>query len=180
MAMKKRIGILLMMISLGIYSTASGAEPASDAISRLEIPGMQWGAPASDYPDLTEVGKEGDVRRYEKNSESLVIGGVTPTQVVYGFYRDQFFAAYFKILSESDFEVVKTNMTDLYGPPRAQLRVSQTIYIWAKKNVKLKLKHYEKEVRFKVGLYYTPISTEVNESRMEKGFEKSIKLAPTN
>ena len=178
--MKKRICFLFWVIIFSFPGIVSGDDSAPDTVAALEIPGMQWGAPASDYPEFSAVGEQGEVRRYVKKNESLAIANIKPERVVYGFYRDRYFAAYLMFPSASGFESVKAHVIDLYGSPRAQLRVSQTVYIWERKNVKVKLKRFEKEKGFKVGLYFTPISTEVNDSRLEKGFEKSIQLKSGN
>jgi hypothetical protein len=61
---------------------------------------------------------------------------------------------------------------------RAQLRVTQTIYIYDYHEIKIKLKHYETEGTYKLAFYYTPLSAKLNERRLEETVETVLPLVP--
>ena len=140
--------------------------------------GLKWGTKVSALDNLSEMSQKGNVGYYVRFNEIGLIYNVNVGRVLYGFYRDKFFAVYFKIKSRKDFDKIKESMIADYGAPRAQLRVNQTIYIWDHKNIKIKMKLYEKNGHQKLAYYYTPLSNKLNESQLEDNFEQYIKLVP--
>jgi hypothetical protein len=142
--------------------------------------GLKWGTNLSTVDNLSELSQKGNVGYYFRFNEMGLIYNVNVGRVHYGFYRDQFFAAYFRIKSRKDFDKIKEAMISDYGTPRAQLRVSQTIYIWEHKNIKIKMKLHAKNDSYKLAYYYTPLSNQLNEGRLEDNFEQYIKLVPKN
>jgi len=140
--------------------------------------GLKWGTNVSAVDNLSELSQKGNVGYYFRFNEMGLIYNTNVGQVFYGFYEDKFFAVYFKIKSKKDFDKIKEFITLDYGTPRAQLRVSQTIYIWEHKNIKIKMKLHEKNSHQKLAYYYTPLSNKLNESQLEKNFEQYIKLVP--
>ena len=85
---------------------------------------------------------------------------------------------FIKIDSDKHIDEIKNYLDAEYGPVRAQLRVTQTIYIYDYHNIKIKLKEYETKGTYKLGFYYTPLSSKLNESRLEKNAETTIQLVP--
>jgi hypothetical protein len=140
--------------------------------------GLKWGTNISAVDNLSELSQKGNVGYYFRFNEMGLIYNTNVGQVFYGFYGDKFFAVYFKIKSKKDFDKIKEFITLDYGAPRAQLRVSQTIYIWEHKNIKIKMKLHEKNGHQKLAYYYTPLSNKLNESQLEENFEQYIKLVP--
>ena len=169
--MKKSIFIYgLVIILMGQIVCASDL---NDGFS-----GLKWGTNLSAIDNLSELSQKGNVGYYFRFDEIGLIYNVNVGRVIYGFYRDQFFAVYFRIKSRKDFNKIKEFMTSDYGTPRAQLRVNQTIYIWEHKNIKIKMKLHEKNGHQKLAYYYTPLSNKLNESQLEENFEQYIKLVP--
>jgi len=140
--------------------------------------GLNWGTDLSTIENLSELSQKENVGYYFRFNETVLVYNTNVDRVVYGFYQNKFFAVYFRIKSRKNFDKIKESMILDYGPPRAQLRVNRTIYIWEHKNIKIKMKLYEKEGTHKLAYYYTPLSRKLNESRLEKNFEQFIKLAP--
>ena len=140
--------------------------------------GIKWGANLSTIDNLSEVSQKEKIGFYVRPNEVYTINNLSIGQVIYGFYENRFFAAYLAIKSKEKFDQVKDYMIRKYGNPRAQLRIDRTIYIWEYADIKIKLKHFEKDVRYKLAFYYTPLSTRLNERQLEKDFEKSMKLVP--
>jgi hypothetical protein len=138
--------------------------------------GINWGAPVEEARGLTSARQSGDERYYTKADDFYSLGGVTCEKVIYGFYQDQFFAAFMQITSERDFKAVREHLTERYGDARSQMRMDRTIYIWDYLDVKIKLKHYEERPESKLAFYYKPLSSKVNEARKATKSETVIKL----
>ncbi len=171
LGMKKSIfiyGLVIILMGHFVY-----AADLNDGFS-----GLKWGTNVSTVDNLSELSHKGNVGYYFRFDEIGLIYNVNVGRVIYGFYRDQFFAVYFRIKSRKDFNKIKEFMTSDYGTPRAQLRVNQTIYIWEHKNIKIKMKLHEKNGHQKLAYYYTPLSNKLNESQLEENFEQYIKLVP--
>jgi hypothetical protein len=170
--MKKSIvsySIVIMLVGHFVY-----AADISEGFS-----GLKWGTNVSTIDNLSELSKKENVGYYFRPTEIGLIYHANVGRVIYGFYRDKFFAVYFRIKSRKDFDRIKEYLISDYGTPRAQLRVNQTIYIWEHKNIKIKMKLYEKKGHHKLAYYYTPLSNKLNEVRLEDNFEQYIKLVPT-
>jgi hypothetical protein len=140
--------------------------------------GIKWGAGAATVKNLKEVRKETNVEYYVKPGQNYIINDINLGQPIYGFFNDQFFAAFINIESDEHVDAIKDFLDAEYGPVRAQLRVTQTIYIYDYHDIKIKLKQFENKGTYKLAFYHTPLSNKLNESRMEKDFEKTIKLVP--
>jgi hypothetical protein len=140
--------------------------------------GLKWGTGVSTVDNLSELSPKGPVRYYYRFNEIGLIYNIHVGRVFYGFYQDKFFAVHFRINSRKDFNKIKEFMISDYGAPRAQFRVNQTIYIWEHKKIKMKMKLNEKNGQQKLAYYYTPLSSKLNESLLEKNVEQYIKLVP--
>jgi hypothetical protein len=140
--------------------------------------GLKWGTNVSTVDNLSKLSQKGNVGYYFRYNEIGLIYNANVGRVIYGFYRDKFFAVYFRIKSRKDFDKIKEYIISGYGAPRAQLRVNQTIYIWEHGDIKIKMKLFEKADTHKLAYYYTPLSNKLNESRLEDNFEQYIKLVP--
>ena len=142
--------------------------------------GLKWETNLSTIDDLSKLSQKENVSYYFRYNEIGLIYNTNLGRVIYGFYKDKFFATYFRIKSKKDFDKIKEFIISDYGPPRAQLRVNQKIYIWEHKNIKIKMKLNIMNGEHKLAYYYTPLSNKLNESRLEDNFERSIKLVPKN
>jgi hypothetical protein len=164
------IFILFFIISTSI-ANAQNTLNLQDGFS-----GVKWGTDVSKMPNFSEVSRNDEIGYFVRAGEVYIMDGIQLGQVTYGSYQKQFFAAYLRITSADQLEQVKESLTFEYGNARAQLRIDTTIYIWEFKNIKIKLKFFDKHNNHKLAFYYTPLSKKLNESRSEKGFEKIRKL----
>ncbi len=138
--------------------------------------GIRWGAPAEEARGLELKREEGDLRYYAKADDFYSLGGVTCEKVHYGFYQNQFFAAFMKVKNQKEFRAVLAHLNERYGDARSQMRMDRTIYIWDFIDVKIKLKHYEESPEAKLAFYYLPLSAKVNEARKSDKSATIIKL----
>lgn len=146
-----------------------------------EIFGLRWGSRQSGMNSFfTKVWSSSNVDFYIKPGEVRTINDVVVPEVIYGFYKDQFFAVYIKIDSIEVFDDFRRYMKSKYGIPQKtmSLKKDQTIYHWKYEKIKIKLKIYGKDNYMKLAFYYTPLSSKVNEAQKEKFQTESFKFLP--
>jgi hypothetical protein len=141
--------------------------------------GIKWGAAVSTAGNLQEVRRTANIVYYIRPDEFYNLKNMKLGQPIYGFFQNKFFAVFIKLDSGNRIDEIKGFLDAEYGPARAQLRLAQRIYIYDYHHIKVKLKHYETEDTYKLGFYYTPLSTRLNESQLEKNFEIILPLIPS-
>jgi hypothetical protein len=131
--------------------------------------GIAWGTHISDLTGFRKVSQKGDVSYYRTSQKTYNIFEVDDASVVFGFYRDKFFAAYIAVESIETFGRVKSHLTQKFGSPKTTLktRSQQTILTWKHENTRIKLKLYEEEGKMKLAFYFRPIAAEANEAQRE-------------
>ena len=131
--------------------------------------GTNWGTHISEFTGLRKVSQKGDISYYGNPQKSYTIFGVDTANVIFGFFKDKFFAAYIAVESISTFSRAKDHLTQKFGSPITILKTrnQQTISRWEHENIKIKLKLFEKEGKMKLAFYYSPLAAEVNETQRE-------------
>ncbi len=127
--------------------------------------GTKWGANISELTGLNMVSKKGDVSYYRNPQKSYTVFGVDSANVIFGFFKDKFFAAYIAVESIEVFDRAKDRLTQQFGSPKTILKTKnqQTILSWKQTDTRVKLKLNEKEGKMKLAFYYTPIAVKVNQ-----------------
>jgi len=162
--------LLTLLIVLGSAATGS-AENVMQGFS-----GILWGTSIEDVRGLHETARSGDIHYYKRTEDFYSIAGVTLSELIYGFFQGQYFAAYMPLNAADDVAKVKQHLDTVYGDARAQLRINQTIYIWDFLDVKIKLKQYRDQPRSKLSFYYVPLSTKANAAKSGTGSDVIIPL----
>ncbi len=131
--------------------------------------GTDWGTHISDLKGFSKVSQKGDVSYYRTPQKSYTVLGVDTADVIFGFFKDKFFAAYVAVESIEVFERAKNHLTQKFGPPQTILKTRnrQTIFSWKQMDTRIKLKLYEKEGKMKLAFYYTPLAGKVNQAQRE-------------
>ena len=126
--------------------------------------GVKWASRVSELPEFKKLSGKDDVAYYENPTKIYSVFEVKDPTVIYGFYKDQFFAAYIQVDTFNIFNRVKDHISEKFGQPKTILRMKsrQTIYRWKHQDIKIKLKHYESEHKMKLAFYYTPLSNKLN------------------
>jgi len=95
--------------------------------------------------------------------------GVDTANVIFGFFKDKFFAAYIAVESIEVFDRAKDHLTQELGSPKTILKTQnrQTIYSWRQADTRIKLKLNEKEGKMKLAFYYAPLAGKVNQVQRE-------------
>ncbi len=161
----------LILTTITCLATTAAAQDIQTTFS-----GINWSAPVEEARGLTLSRQSGDENYYTKADDFYSLGGVTCDEVIYGFYQNQFFAAFMRITNEKDFKAVREHLTERYGDARSQMRMDRTIYIWDYLDVKIKLKHYEERPEAKLAFYFKPLSKEVNAARKATKSETVMQL----
>ena len=144
---------------LFIFSSLLGAADVQD-----DFLGVKWTTNISEQPNLIKLSGKGDVTYYENPTEIYTVFEVKNPSVIFGFYKDQFFATYIEVDTFNIFTRVKDRISEKFGQPKTILRMKsrQTIYRWKHQDIKIKLKHFELENKMKLAFYYAPLSNKLN------------------
>ncbi len=153
-------GMVLMFISAGILHGTDLQEG---------FLGTNWGADISDLTGLSKVSQKGDVSYYRNPQKSYTVFDIDTANVIFGFFKDKFFAVYIAVDSIEVFDRTKNHLTQKLGSPLTILKTKnrQTIFSWKKTNTRIKLKLYEKEGKMKLAFYNTPLARKVNQAQRE-------------
>ena len=149
-------GLVLMFISAGILHGTDLQEG---------FLGTNWGADISDLTGLSKLSQKGDVSYYRNPQKSYTVFGVDTANVIFGFFKDKFFAAYIAVESIEVFDRAKDRLTQKLGSPKTILKTQsrQTIFSWKQADTRIKLKLNEKEGKMKLAFYYAPLAGKVNQ-----------------
>ena len=130
--------------------------------------GVKWGTNISELPNFKKISGKEDVAYYENPTKIYTVFEVENPSVIYGFYKDQFFATYIQVDTFKVFERVKDHISEKFGTPKTILRMKsrQTIYRWKHQGIKIKLKLFELEGKMKLAFYYTPLSNKLNAAQL--------------
>lgn len=131
--------------------------------------GTAWGTGVDQLQGFTKVAEDQDVSYYVNSTKQFKIFNTIVPYVLYGFYKQQFFAVFINIDSIVNYSKIKKYINDQYGPPDISMdtKRNQKTYTWKQKKVKIKLKSYETLNNMKLAFYYAPISRTLNEERLE-------------
>jgi len=126
--------------------------------------GLKWGTNISELPKFEKISGKDDVAYYKNPDKIYTVFEVENPSVIYGFYKDQFFATYIQVNTFTVFERVKEHISEKFGPPKTTLRMKarQTIHKWKDQDIKIKLKLFELEGKMKLAFYYKPLSNKLN------------------
>ena len=155
----------IVIYCLGFLFILTGGLHAADLNeSFLDV---KWGTNISELPKFKKISGKDDVAYYKNPDKTYTVFEVENPSVIYGFYKDQFFAAYIQVDTFTVFERVKDRVSEKFGEPKTKLsmKARQTIHRWKHQNIKIKLKLFELEGKMKLAFYYTPLSNKVNEAQ---------------
>jgi hypothetical protein len=131
--------------------------------------GMKWGSSVAQNTDLKKVHETELAAYYAKPETFYQVSNQPIPGVFYGFFDDKLFAVFVKLRSPNQFTMLKEAFTTKYGDPKSSFNslTKQRVYRWKDGDVKIKLKMIEAKGQFKMAFYYSPLSTELNEERLE-------------
>ena len=154
--------------------------PADAKDLEQQFLGIRWGQEISSLNGLTKLYAKDNVAYYINPKEVHTLNDVRIPDVVYGFYKNKFFAVYIGVGTIALFADMRRYLTTEYGLPDRSIstKTGQTIYKWKYRGIKIKLKVREKDNRMKLAFYYTPLSGALNEEQLEAYHDRSNTLFP--
>ncbi len=154
----------------GIISIVLAGTSATAFDFTKGVHGMPWASSISQYGHLTEI-HETDHAAYYVNSNMLYQVSNQPVpDVIYGFYQQQFFAVFIKMRSPDQFYQTKQRFTAKLGQPKitSNAATKESVYRWKAGDAKIKLKMNDTTKAIKLAIYHIPLSSKVNQARMEQ------------
>lgn len=163
-----------------IFLVSAGPNKAYTAPFEDGFSGIRWGAEVSELPAFESFRKQDRVEFYRTPLKVYTIFDMDVEDVIFGFYENKFFAAFVQIQSMDVYGKLRTHLTQAFGQPEMELimKTEQTVYSWKGKDIKIKIKIREEDGIMKLGVYYSPISTQVNERTGNLYFDSSPEFFP--
>lgn len=170
---KKTIPVLFFCFLM--VSSLSGAVDLNDGFL-----GVKWGTSPAVLEEFTKIYEKSNIVYYMRVGMVPTINEQVIQKVIYGFYEDQFFSVHMMIEDIEAYESLRSYMQDEYGTPKIVQTASnpQTLYQWKSKKTKIKLKRHHASGEMKLSVYYTPVSSMVNEVLGEANQEKTVQFLP--
>jgi hypothetical protein len=161
----KHYRIFLSFLLIIIFCTSAAAFYIQQGIH-----GMKWGRPISEYDELTKVHETNQAAYYVNSNMRYHTANQPVPRVSYGFYRDQFYAAFIKLRSSDQFSHLKRQFSAKHGKPKTIYNAAsrQTVYRWKVADVKIKLKIRESIGEYKLVFYYSPLAARLNQEQLEQ------------
>jgi hypothetical protein len=134
------------------------------------IHGMKWGSAISEYDELTKVHETGQAAYYVNSRKRYQTANQPVPRVSYGFYREQFYAAFIRLRSPDQFFHLLRQFSNKHGEPKTTFysEIGQTVYRWNVVDVKIKLKIKESVGEYKLAFYYSPLAAQLNRELLEQ------------
>jgi len=131
--------------------------------------GTPWQVDLSALDNFLKIDEKGDLSYYVNPTVVHVIDNIKIPQVIYAAHQQKFFAVYIHIETSESFSQLKRYITDKYGKAKMTMRINpdRTEYSWTYQKTKIKLKQNDETGDMKLGFYYTPLSSKVNELQAE-------------
>jgi len=93
--------------------------------------GLRFGRDISGIPGLTQAYREGAAAYYRRPGDSLELGDLRLTDILYGFFRGKLFAVVMRVGEGGDFEALRRAYVAKYGPPRAIAATLEEELVWS-------------------------------------------------
>ncbi len=171
-------GFKFAVIGILFWSFFSGLLHAAEL--KESFLGVKWGTNISALPEFKKIAGKEDVAYYENPTKIYTVFEVENPSVIYGFYKDQFFATYIQVDTFTVFERVKEHISEKFGTPKTILKMKarQTIYRWKHQGIKIKLKLFELEGKMKLAFYNSALSHDLNQKQLDEINESSFRFFP--
>lgn len=131
--------------------------------------GTKWKSDLSAITNFLKLNEKDNISYYVNPTVKYMINDITIPQVIYGAYSNKFFAVFIDIDTYEIYSQTKDYISEKYGSPKTTIKINpdRTIHTWKHQEAKIKLKLNEETGKMKLAFYYTPLSTKLNEERLE-------------
>ena len=130
--------------------------------------GLKWRTDLSVSADFIKIDEQNGVQNFIRPSVIHSVGDIDIFPVIYSSFGNEFFAAYF----EEDvliFGRLRNLFNQEFGPSATTTRLNprRTTDVWEHHDTKIKIEVNRETGELKLSVYYTPLSTKVNEQQLE-------------
>lgn len=162
--------MLPLRFTLCVGAVLALAAPGAAFDIQAGMHGMPWGSSVAGQTHLTRVRDAGPLSYYVNPQTLYSLANQPVPGVVYGFYRQQFFATYIRLNTPDQFYHMERQFTARYGAPRVTVDSTGrlTVYRWQDERVKIKLKLREPGGDMKLGIYYMPLTAHLDEAQLDE------------
>jgi len=162
--MKKSLQAISVCLILLLGAGSLNASDLKDGFM-----GTQWQVDLSALDNFLKINEKNDLSYYVNPTVVHVIDNIKIPQVIYGAYKQKFFAVYIHVETSESFSQLRRYITEKYGKSKMTMKINpdRTIHTWKYQKAKIKLKQNEETGDMKLGFYYTPLSSKVNELQAE-------------
>lgn len=170
--MKKTMKVFrLLSITLVFFSIAAGSGIADDL--QTGFGGIDWTTAIDQVLDCEEVESREDIRYCLRRDQAHALLGKPAPSVLYGFYKEAFFAVFIKIEDDDVYAETKTRLMERLGTPETSMDKEGVISTlqWIEGSIRIKLTNDRSKEGFRLGYYYLPIA--------EKALRKHKTLFPS-
>lgn len=173
--MKNFTTVILPLVVIICCSTFSNAADLKDGFMRYH-----WGENISQFAGLTKLYTKQDVTYYSNPGETYTMDDNTINDVILGFYKDTFFAAYIGIDTLELYDKINLHLKTKYGIPGTKVSSKDyvTTHKWKYQDITIKLKTNEIKRKMKLAFYYTPLSRDLNAVELDQFGETSFRFFP--
>lgn len=162
----------LLILHLGVLAEAAELKDG--------FMGYKWGESISMYDELTWLYAKKDVSYYSSRGQSYTIDDTVVDDVIFGFYKGDFFAVYIGINSLEKHDEVKRYLQAKYGLPSTQVSTKDQVTTnkWKYQGVSIKLKTSEISGKMKLAFYKRSLSRFLQKEQLDELNEGSVQFFP--
>ncbi len=179
----KQLWTIICFVVITVISTTNGFCGTVDKADIGEgFSGIKWGTDINDLERFEKAYSKDNVDFYINPDKVHAIENGTPVTVLYGFSANKFFAVYIDLKTMEMYGKVNSYILKNYGkfPDKSySTKTNQVIKKWKHEDVKIKLKLNNESLKMKLAVYYLPLSTQVNEERLETFQKGKVEFFPT-
>lgn len=142
--------------------------------------GYKWGENISMYEELTWLYAKKDVSYYSSRDQSYTIDDTVLDNVIFGFYKGDFFAVYIGVDSLEKHDDIKRYLQSKYGLPSTQVSTKDQITTdkWKHQGISIKLKTYEVGGKMKLAFYKRSFSRFLRKEQLDELNEGAFEFFP--
>jgi len=168
---------LIVFVTISVSTTFSTSLAADLKEGFMEY---RWKETISEYPQLREIRRQGDISYYRNPSKTYTIDEIVINDVVYGFYNNMLFAVYIGLDTLGKYDTIKRYLQSKYGLPGTKVSTQEYLktYHWRYEDITIKLKSHQIDTKMKLAFYYRPLSRELRQEQLEEITESTFKFFP--
>lgn len=161
---RKIIIALAVLAVAAAFSAASYFYTSANQNEPGDFRGLKWGSDQRKLSGLKLLAEDGELRFYQKDNDSMKLGGAEVDKIVYGFHRGRFYSVLAYFSSPDAYTVLKENFQREYGEP-IQSDQNAGKCFWNGDTVSVLLTFEDPSHAGRIAFFFKPIQMEAEMSR---------------